>query len=61
INAVEDKVVFEDIIDKMMISENDKKELLNLYNKIKYLFEEYYSDRSSNLDRIREALFKELI
>lgn len=61
INVVEDKVVFEDIIDKMMISENDKKELLNLYNKIKYLFEEYYSDRSSNLDRIREALFKELI
>ncbi|MEM1684911.1 MAG: metallophosphoesterase [Nanopusillaceae archaeon] len=61
INIMEDKVVFEDIIEKMIISENDKKELINLYNKIKYLFEEYYSDRTNSLERIRESLFKELI
>jgi len=57
----EDKLVFEDVLSQLLISNEDKKELIEIFEKIRYLYEEYYSGRDSDLDRIREALFKELI
>jgi len=57
----EDKLVFEDVLSQLFISNEDRKELIEIFEKIKYLYEEYYSGRDSDLERIREALFKELI
>jgi phytoene/squalene synthetase len=40
---------------------NDKQEVIKMFNYIKELFDEMYSGRNSDLDRIRETLFKQLI
>jgi len=57
----EDKIVFEDIISQLLISDDDKKGVIDLFEKIKYLYEEYYSGKDIDIERIREALFKELV
>jgi len=51
-------------IDNIMDSSffvNNKQEIIKMLNYIKELFEEMYSGKNSDLDRIREALFKQLI
>jgi len=57
----EDNVMFEDIVSQLLVSNEDKKGLIEMFEKIKYLYEEYYSGKESDLDRIRETIFKELI
>ncbi len=50
----------EEIIDKNILISN-KEEILNLFNIIKEYFDDFYTGRESELDRIREELFKVLI
>ncbi|BFI73621.1 DNA double-strand break repair protein Mre11 [Nanoarchaeota archaeon] len=40
---------------------NNKEEVISLFNTIKERFEEMYSGRESDIDRIRDNLFKELL
>jgi len=57
----EDKMVFEDVISQLLISDDDKKRIIELFEKLKYLYEEHYSGRDTDMERIREAFFKELV
>jgi DNA repair exonuclease SbcCD nuclease subunit len=56
----ENNYSIEDIIDSSFFIK-DKEELLVLFNMIREKFEEMYSGRDSDIERIRDSLFKELI
>jgi len=53
-------VTIDSIMDNSLFI-NDKQEVIKMFNYIKELFEEMYSGRNSDLDRIRETIFKQLI
>jgi DNA repair exonuclease SbcCD nuclease subunit len=56
----ENNYSLEDAIDSSFFIK-DKEELLSLFNMIREKFEEMYSGKESDMDRIRDSLFKELI
>jgi DNA repair exonuclease SbcCD nuclease subunit len=58
---LDNKVITIDNIMDNSLFVNDKQEVIKMFNYIKELFEEMYSGRNSDLDRIRETLFKQLI
>jgi hypothetical protein len=53
-------ITVDNIIDSSFFV-NDKQEIINMFNYIKELFEEMYSGKNSDLDRIKESIFKQLI
>ncbi|BBL45416.1 DNA double-strand break repair protein Mre11 [Nanobdella aerobiophila] len=59
-NIIKDESNINDLFDNNIFV-NNKEELLELFNNIKSTFEEFYSNKSSDIDRIRDILYKNLI
>ncbi|RDD52294.1 DNA repair exonuclease [Nanoarchaeota archaeon NZ13-N] len=57
----EDNLIFEDVLSQLLVSDEDKKSIMEILQKLKYFYEEYSDEEGRNIERIRDLMFKELV
>jgi len=54
-----EEMILEDILNKSFLQ--NKKEIIDLFNKIKSIMEDYYIGKDTDIDKIRRTILKELL